>query len=331
MDSACFMNCSILVVDSMRNPFALGLSPERTASFPRVALVAEARARHIVITDRADVSSRGSRGPGPHGFGRLRGEIRVISSSWAKPNPLVSMRAIPRATALSVGRAGRRRQTTCGRRSSRLLGLVEEPNHFEGTATRRLGGRYGGATLGHVVYRGPEGETAAGRDDVQRRFGNKPPLPEKFVPRAYAPEEDRGLRRAAVERDGRVGRGPRRRRRRNGRARGDGGRGRLRGRWVLEEYRRKRLEEMKTAAAIPRRAALSSRGRRAPSWPTKAGESCATSASFSIAPTVRMRAAREASRTVNWRGRRRRGRRRYRWRRGRWRRSKHGGGWSTGT
>ena len=60
-----------------------------------------------------------------------------------------------------------------------------------------------GEDLGHVVYRGPEGETTVW-DDVQRRFGNKPPLPEKFVPRAYAPEEDRGLR-AAVERDGRAG------------------------------------------------------------------------------------------------------------------------------
>ena len=108
-----------------------------------------------------------------------------------------------------------------------------------------------GEDLGHVVYRGPEGETTVW-DDVQRRFGNKPPLPEKFVPRAYAPEEDRGLR-AAVERDGRAG----------GVAHVDaaGGTDALEAMededafaddGFLEEYRRKRLEEMKTAAAIPR-------------------------------------------------------------------------------
>ena len=106
-----------------------------------------------------------------------------------------------------------------------------------------------GEDLGHVVYRGPEGETTVW-DDVQRRFGNKPPLPEKFVPRAYAPEEDRGLR-AAVERDGRAG----------GVAHVDaaGGTDALEAMededafaddGFLEEYRRKRLEEMKTAAAI---------------------------------------------------------------------------------
>ena len=83
-----------------------------------------------------------------------------------------------------------------------------------------------GEDLGHVVYRGPEGETTVW-DDVQRRFGNKPPLPEKFVPRAYAPEEDRGLR-AAVERDGRA-LIP-----------------------IAMDYGFERLEEMKTAAAIPR-------------------------------------------------------------------------------
>ena len=108
-----------------------------------------------------------------------------------------------------------------------------------------------GEDFGHVVYRGPEGETTEW-DDLQRQYGNKPPAPEKFIPDAFTPAEDRGLR-AAVERGGRAG----------GTAHIDAARGMdqlhamededaFADDTFLEEYRRKRLEEMKTAAAIPR-------------------------------------------------------------------------------
>lgn len=48
-----------------------------------------------------------------------------------------------------------------------------------------------GEDLGHTVYRGPEGETTEW-DDIQRRIGNLPPLPDAFKPEPWAPGEEKG-------------------------------------------------------------------------------------------------------------------------------------------
>lgn len=95
-----------------------------------------------------------------------------------------------------------------------------------------------GEDLGHVVYRGPEGETTEW-DDIQRRLGNLPPAPEVHKPDAYVPASDPDTRTVAhideqtadalEEMDDEFADDA-----------------------FLERYRRERIAELKARAAIPR-------------------------------------------------------------------------------
>ena len=95
-----------------------------------------------------------------------------------------------------------------------------------------------GEDLGHVVYRGPEGETTEW-DDIQRRLGNLPPAPEVHKPDAYIPARDPDTRTVAhideqtadalEEMDDEFADDA-----------------------FLERYRRERIAELKARAAIPR-------------------------------------------------------------------------------
>jgi thiol-disulfide isomerase/thioredoxin len=93
--------------------------------------------------------------------------------------------------------------------------------------------------LGHVTYVAPEGETTEW-DDIQRKMGNLPPLPPRFVPDAYAPPE-------TTERDdpARVSSATSRRELEAMEDDFEDDR-------FLEEYRRRRMEELKQANAVPR-------------------------------------------------------------------------------
>lgn len=95
-------------------------------------------------------------------------------------------------------------------------------------------------TLGHTTYVGLEGETTEW-GDIQRKMGNLPPHPPKFVPDKFVPSAD------TDDRDD-----PSRIARASSRAELESMEDDFGDDRFLEEYRRRRMEELRVGASVPR-------------------------------------------------------------------------------